>query len=62
MCERITTQREVRLVALLTQAQSRLRNQGGDISEITEQLNLQVHDDIERELGGKLFLASRSTV
>lgn len=49
--------REKRLVELLVKAQNRLRNQGGDISEITERMNLLVHDEIERELGGKLLLA-----
>lgn len=54
---RVAAAREKRLVELLVKAQNRLRNQGGDISEITERLNLLVHDEIERELGGKLLLA-----
>jgi hypothetical protein len=49
--------REIRLIELLKKAQNRLRNQGGDISEITNHANLLVHDEIERELGGDLILA-----
>lgn len=48
--------REARLIILLRQAQNRLRNQG-DVPEITLQMNLRLHDEIERELGGRLFLS-----
>lgn len=44
--------REARLIQLLRKAQNRLRNQG-DVAEITEQMNEEVHAAIERELSGK---------
>lgn len=48
--------REERLMNLLRKAQSRLVNQGGDISEITHKINVQIYNLIERELGGDIFL------
>jgi len=50
------TSRENRLVELLKKAQNRLRNHG-DVRPITLKINLLLHDEIERELGGDLFLA-----
>ena len=50
--------REDRLVALLKESQNRLRNQG-DIKERTHEINIQLHDDIERELGGSIFLGAK---
>lgn len=47
--------REERLVALLKQTQNRLRNQG-DVKPITDELNVYLHNEIERELGGNFFL------
>lgn len=47
--------REQRLVELLKKAQNRLRNQG-DVKPITHELNVYVHNEIERELGGNTFL------
>jgi len=52
--------RESRLIALLKKAQNRLRNQG-DVPPITLRVNLLIHDEIERELGGDLFLAEKLT-
>jgi len=52
----MNTSRENRLVELLKKAQNRLRNQG-DVPPITLQINLLLHDEIERELDGTLFLA-----
>ena len=50
--------REDRLVALLKESQNRLRNQG-DVKERTHEINMQLHDDIERELGGSIFLGAK---
>lgn len=52
----MNTSRENRLVELLKKAQNRLRNQG-DVPPITSQVNLLLHDEIERELDGILFLS-----
>lgn len=46
------------LMGLLRQAQNRLRNQG-DVPEVTHRINVALHDEIERALGGSDFLMGK---